>query len=129
VYVIDTDHRQAADTDRGWRSCNLRTEFGRIIKRAKLEAWPRLFHALRSSCETDLAAEYPLHVVTAWLGNTPKIAMKHYLLATDADFKRAARCTGAAETTHIDTQQQEKPGNPHFRNSGNFRVLLVTATW
>ena len=41
----------------------------------------------RSSRETELAAEYPLHVVTAWLGNTPKIAMKHYLMVTDSDYE------------------------------------------
>lgn len=107
VYVIDTDHRQAADTPRGWRSCNLRTEFGRIIKRAKLEAWPRLFHALRSSCETDLTREFPLHVVCQWLGNTPKIAMKHYLLATEDDFKRASQKSGA------------ESGAENARNGGN----------
>lgn len=30
-----------------------------------------------------------MHVVTAWLGNTPKIALKHYLKVTDADFQKA----------------------------------------
>jgi hypothetical protein len=41
---------------------------------------PRLFHNLRASRETELAQEYPLHVVTGWLGNTPKVALKHYLM-------------------------------------------------
>ena len=44
---------------------------------------------MRKSRETELAAVYPLHVVTAWLGNTPKIAMKHYLMVTDSDFQKA----------------------------------------
>ena len=30
-------------------------------------------------------------MVTAWLGNTPKIALKHYLMTTDADFQKAAQ--------------------------------------
>lgn len=90
VYVIGNDaYRKASDTPGGWRNCNLRTQFGRIIKRAGLEPWPRLFHALRASRETELAAEYPVHVVTAWLGNTPKIAMKHYLMTTESDFSKA----------------------------------------
>jgi hypothetical protein len=80
---------KASNTPGGWRNCNLRTQFGRIIKRAGLEPWPRLFHALRASRETELAAEYPVHVVTAWLGNTPKIAMKHYLMTTESDFSKA----------------------------------------
>ena len=78
VYVVDNDtYRKAADTPSGWRNCNLRTQFERIVKRAGLEPWPRLFHAMRGSRETELAQEYPVHVVTAWLGNTPRIAMKH----------------------------------------------------
>jgi hypothetical protein len=31
-----------------------------------------------------------MHVVTAWLGNTPRIALKHYLTPTEADFCKAA---------------------------------------
>lgn len=52
-------------TPKGWRNCNLRTQFERIVKRAGLTPWPRLFHALRGSRETELAKEYPLHVVTS----------------------------------------------------------------
>jgi hypothetical protein len=92
VYVVaDNTYREAADTLGGWRNCNLRTQFGRIIERAGLEPWPRLFHNLRASRETELAREYPVHVVTAWLGNTPKIALKHYLMTTDSDFQKAAQ--------------------------------------
>jgi hypothetical protein len=90
VYVVANDrYRQAADSPRGWRSCNLRTQFGRIIERAGLEPWPFLFHALRKSRETELCQDFPIHVVTAWLGNTPKIALKHYLMTTDADFAKS----------------------------------------
>ncbi|MFO0897981.1 MAG: site-specific integrase [Pirellulales bacterium] len=88
-YVVDADYREAADTKRGWRSCNLRTQFERLLKRAGLQPWPRLFHALRASRETELAADYPIHVVTSWLGNTPRIALKHYLQVTDTDYDRA----------------------------------------
>ena len=80
----------------GWRNCNLRTQFERIVKRAGLQPWPRLFHDMRASRETELAKEYPIHVVTSWLGNTPRIALKHYLQVTDADFERAAGVTGKA---------------------------------
>jgi len=38
--------------------------------------------------------EYPIHVVAKWLGNTPKIALKHYLAPTDADFQKAAGTRG-----------------------------------
>ncbi len=90
VYVVGKHaYRLAADTPKGWKNCNLRTQFLRVVKRAGMSPWPRLFHSLRASRETELAREYPIHVVTAWLGNTPKIAMKHYLMTTEDDFSKA----------------------------------------
>jgi hypothetical protein len=67
-----------------------------------LEAWPRLWHSLRASCETDLARQFPLAVVAKWLGNTQAVAMRHYVDVTDADFERAlaspeAGSAGAAQ--------------------------------
>jgi len=97
VYVVDGNHREAANTASGWRNCNLRTQFERIVKRAGLQPWPRLFHAMRASRETELAKEYPIHVVTAWLGNTPRIALKHYLQVTDDDFERAAEVSNEGD--------------------------------
>ncbi len=108
VYVVDGNHREAANTASGWRNCNLRTQFERIVKRAGLQPWPRLFHAMRASRETELAKEYPIHVVTSWLGNTPRIALKHYLQVTDADFERAAEVSekGGAQSA----QNAAQPG-------------------
>ncbi len=69
---------------------NLRTQLTKIIKRAGLEPWPKLFHNLRSTRETELAETYPLHVVCAWIGNSQPIAAKHYLQVTDDHFSQAA---------------------------------------
>ena len=44
----------AAHGPRGWVNCNLRSTFERIVRRTGLTPWPRLFHALRASCESDL---------------------------------------------------------------------------
>ncbi len=70
---------------------NLRTRLAKIIRRAGLTPWPKLFHNLRASRETELAAVYPLHVVCAWIGNSALIAQKHYLQTTEDDFRRAAK--------------------------------------
>jgi integrase len=68
---------------------NLRTQFLRIIRKAGVKPWGRLFHNLRGSLETELAQDHPVHVVAQWLGNTPKIAAAHYLQVRDSDFNRA----------------------------------------
>ena len=43
---------------------NLRTGLQRIIARAGISPWTRLWQNLRASRETELANEYPIHVVT-----------------------------------------------------------------
>jgi integrase len=75
---------------------NLRTQLVKYIRRAGLVPWPKPFHNLRASRETELAAVYPLHVVCAWIGNSSLIAAKHYLQVTDADFESAAKCGAVA---------------------------------
>ena len=68
---------------------NLRTQLERIIEHAELKSWPKLFQNLRSSRETELMEDFPIHVVCAWMGNTPKVAAKHYLQVTTEHFRRA----------------------------------------
>lgn len=71
------------------RNANHRTMMQKIIKRAGLQPWPRLFHNLRASRQTELENEFPTHVVCAWLGNSPAVARKHYLQVTDEHFSQA----------------------------------------
>ncbi len=68
---------------------NMRTQLTRIVKRAGLEPWPRIFHNLRSSRQTELEETFPSHVVCRWIGNSPQVARKHYLQLTDEHFERA----------------------------------------
>ena len=73
------------------RNCNLRTQLERIIGRAGLEPWPKLFQNLRSTRETELAEDWPIHVVCAWIGNSQAVAKKHYLQVTEDHLAKAAR--------------------------------------
>jgi len=95
-YVFPEEYRRRAKGKHGWAGCNLRSTLEKIIKRAKVSQWTRLWHSMRASCETDLAREYPLAVVAKWLGNTVAVAMRHYVDVTDADFERAAQRTQTA---------------------------------
>lgn len=92
-YVFDRLRRDAAKTETGWKAINLRTQFGRIIKKAKVDPWPRLWVNLRSSCETELVQSFPAHVVASWLGHTPEVAAAHYLQTLESHFEDAARCS------------------------------------
>ena len=57
-------------------NANLRTQLHRIIRKAGLEPWPKAFHNLRATRQTELAETYPMHVVCAWIGNTETVARK-----------------------------------------------------
>ncbi|MSU80371.1 MAG: hypothetical protein EXS16_20055 [Gemmataceae bacterium] len=63
----------------------------KIIERAGLVAWPKPFHNLRASRQTELAAVHPIHVVCQWIGNSAAITQAHYLQVTDGYFDRAAK--------------------------------------
>lgn len=71
-------------------NANLRTRFAKIIKRAGLVPWERLFHNLRASRQTELEDQFPGHVVCKWMGNSESTARKHYLRVRDEHFERAA---------------------------------------
>jgi integrase len=90
-YVVAApQYRAAANTAMGWKNANLRSEMTRLLRRAGVSGWPRLFHSMRASRQTELQREFPLHVVCSWLGNSPRIAQQSYLLVTDDDFAKAA---------------------------------------
>jgi integrase len=91
---------------------NLRTQFLRIIRKAGVKPWGRLFHNLRGSLETELAQDHPVHVVAQWLGNTPKVAAAHYLQVRDTDFDRAlARGAKSGALEAQNTAQRTDAGN------------------
>jgi integrase len=81
---------------------NLRTHLQRIVRKAGVQPWGRLWQNLRSSRETELVESFPLHVVTAWIGNTERVASKHYLQVTDDHFNKAVK--GGAKSGAVAVQ-------------------------
>jgi integrase len=70
-------------------NANLRTQLERIIAKAGLKPWPKLFQNLRATHATELAAQFPAHVAADWLGHSTIVAQKHYWRTTEDDFARA----------------------------------------
>ncbi len=100
---------------------NLRTQLQRIIERAGLKAWPKLFQNLRATRETELAETYPIQVVCEWIGNTAAVAAKHYLQVTDEHYRQAldapksAAQNPAQYTSEIGcNRSQQETQNPGF---------------
>jgi integrase len=87
---------------------NARNHLLKLIRRAGLTPWPRLFHNMRASRETELAASHPIHVVCEWIGNSRLIAQEHYLRVTQADFDTAVRHEPSDKTTRATTRTGEE---------------------
>jgi integrase len=107
-------------------NANLRTTFTKIIRRAGEKPWPKLFHNLRASRETELASEYPIHVVCEWIGNTAAIAARHYLTVREADFESAVQ--GGAKSGALEAQNQAQQKAAGYRRDKEKRRKQKTAT-
>ena len=85
---------------------NLRTNLKRMILRAGMKPWPRLFQNLRSSRATQWLDEaYPHHVVADWMGHSEQVLSKHYAQVLDTHLERA---TGSAKSGALDVQNAAK---------------------
>ena len=79
-----------------------------LLRKIGAAPWPRLFHNLRASRETELRGAFPSHVVCrAWIGNSERIAAAHYLQVTDFDFEKATK--GAAESGAVGREMVQNP--------------------
>jgi hypothetical protein len=113
---------------------NLRTQFERIIRRAGLQPWPKLFHNLRATRETELAESFPLHVVCAWIGNSQATAAKHYLQVTDEHFDRAigippGALQKAVQQPHAEYRKASHGESPKMKNPAICGALQAIASW
>lgn len=124
THVVGGNHLAKADGVNGWMNCNLRTHLLRLLKRAGLESWPRLFHNLRSSFETELLEQFPTHVVAAWLGHSVKVMLKHYAQVTREHFDRAGGVKkSGAESGAVVVQKAVQQGiAPSTRLLANLNV-------
>jgi integrase len=95
---------------------NLRRGMMDLIRKAGLTPWPRIFHNLRASRQTELTCEHPSHVVTAWLGNSERIAAAHYLQVTDEDYQKATK--SAAKSGAADREALQNPVQSVFGSDG-----------
>lgn len=112
---------------------NLRTQLNRIIAKASLTPWPKLFQNLRASRATELAAQHPAHVAATWLGHSTTIAQKHYWQVTDDDFAKATADDDAGEEKVAQNAAQHahakhrKESQLESRPNANTPILLVDA--
>ncbi|MBL9032122.1 MAG: tyrosine-type recombinase/integrase [Phycisphaerae bacterium] len=73
---------------------NLHRTVIEAIEKAGLSRWPDLFQTLRRSAETDFAMmNVPQHAVSAWIGHSVAVSVRHYLQVPAELYERAAGIT------------------------------------
>ena len=86
------------------------SQFARIVRRANLTPWEKLWHNMRASRQTEFEKVFPSHVVCGWPGNSQQVARKHYLQITDDHFAKAAssQCAKIVASTASQDSPNEK---------------------
>ena len=103
-------------------NANLRTQLRRIIKKAGVAYWEKTFQNLRSTRQTELKEFFPGHVVCAWLGNSERVADRHYLQVTAEHYEK-----GAAIPVQNPVQQSaETGGNESPKEEASDEKLLAS---
>ncbi len=58
--------------------------------RAEVLLWPDLWQSMRSTRQSELEKQrFQIKAICNWLGNSPQVAEKHYLMAMQEEFDRA----------------------------------------
>jgi integrase len=80
---------------------NLRTTLEKIILRAGVKPWPKLWQNLRSSAATDLARTVPSHIAASICGHTEEVAKEHYWKVGDGDLDQTMEKLSSLHTEKL----------------------------
>lgn len=104
---------------------NWRTRLEKLIRNhVGIDPWPRLFHNMRASRESELYRTYALDTVCKWLGHRPEIAAKHYLNNPDDDANFIEAAGGAPKAARQTARHEPKMG----QNAESVKVGKVAET-
>lgn len=68
----------------------------RYLRRLGHALWPKPWQNMRTTRETELTEQFPIHVVCSWIGNSPKVAIEHYNQITAEHWASALNLKTAA---------------------------------
>ena len=76
---------------------NLGTHAKRLVKKAGVAVWPKLFVNMRDSCSDDLERRgIPEKAISVWIGNTARLRSKHYHSVRAEDWAAVTGVAGQA---------------------------------
>ena len=82
------DSNNDADSITGQSINNLYRRGQAVLANAKVIEWPKLFQAMRSSCENDWKQKGVAEATyCAWIGHSPKVSREYYVAPTEAEYE------------------------------------------
>lgn len=112
-YVIPDDNIRRP------RHAYLRSRMRKIIEDAGLEPWRRTFHNMRASRQTELELQWPGYAVSRVMGNSERIADRHYLMMTDDLMDQMAGGEAVRNPVRNRAEQAGTAGEPQPGNAAN----------
>jgi integrase len=82
----------------GLSPSGITSRFEQLLSKAQLSPWPKLWHSMRASRETELIRDYGITTACLWIGNSPSVAAKHYAQVSPEDWSRA---TQPSDNSHL----------------------------
>ncbi len=84
------------------KSSTLTNRLHTLCRNCHVDPWGKPWQNMRSTRETELVEAFPIHVATAWIGNSVAVASKHYLQVTKEHYD-AALVEPRAANSHSET--------------------------
>jgi hypothetical protein len=88
-------------------SGNVRKRITAAVVKAGVKPWPRMFQALRASCEQEWAMTAPQYAVSLWIGHSITVSGKHY--ANNVPDEVFDRLVGVGDSVRQFAQQGVEP--------------------
>jgi hypothetical protein len=105
------------------------------VKRSGVAQWPRLWQALRSSCEKEWAMTFPQYAVSKWIGHSIAVSGKHYANSVpDELFDEAANSAAqnqaqqASESLRNDKHRGDEEMQNHSEKPSDSELTQIGAT-
>lgn len=95
---------------------NLRTTLEKMIAKAGLKQWPKLWQNLRASGATDLAKSQPAHVAAKICGHSIEVARENYWQVAESDMDSALEAYGPINE-HPKQNTKQKDAAPSSNTS------------
>lgn len=98
-------HRAMTETDSRYvqsrypRDMNITKLVQACATRTGVTIWPDFWQSMRSTRQSELEKQrFQIKAICNWLGNSPQVAQKHYLMAMEGEFDRAISGPSVIET-------------------------------